>query len=146
MATKIRLKRGGRKGKPYYRIVVQDSRSRARGRDLDILGFYHPTARPEPMSEVDVHKSLDWLARGAQMTETARSILSRMGVLRYYHEGTRPEAAIATLKGQMLELKNSVIAAADVDEEAADLVTFETADLAVTDTLQEEAINPVAEE
>ena len=47
MATKIRLKRGGRKGKPYYRIVVQDSRMRTRGRDLDTLGFYHPTAQPE---------------------------------------------------------------------------------------------------
>ncbi len=105
MATKIRLKRGGRKGQPYYRIVVQDSRVRARGRELDVLGYYHPAARPEPVSEVDIHKSLDWLTKGAELSDTARNILRKTGVLKHYHEGTRPEASSAILKGDVVENK-----------------------------------------
>lgn len=105
MATKIRLKRGGRKGKPYYRIVVQDSRTRTRGRDLDTLGFYHPAARPEPISEVDIHKSLDWLAKGAEMSDTARNILSKIGVLKHHHDGTRPESPVVTITGGVVENK-----------------------------------------
>ncbi len=105
MATRIRLKRGGRKGKPYYRIVVQDSRVRSRGRELDIIGFYHPAAQPEPMSEVDVHKALGWLRNGAQMSDTARSVMSKLGVLKHYHEGTTPEETTATLKGGVVENK-----------------------------------------
>ena len=105
MTTKIRLKRGGRKGKPYYRIVVQDSRTRTRGRDLDTLGFYHPTAQPEPLSEVDIHKSLDWLSKGAQLSDTVRNIMSRTGVLKHYHDGTRPEEAVITIKGGVVEKK-----------------------------------------
>ena len=59
MATVIRLKRGGRKKKPYYRIVVQDSRNRTRGREVEILGVYHPAARPAPVSEVNAARALD---------------------------------------------------------------------------------------
>lgn len=105
MATRIRLKRGGRKGKPYYRIVVQDSRARNRGPELDIIGFYHPAARPEPLSEVNVHKALKWLRNGAQMSDTARSVLSKLGVLKHYHEGTTPEEAVAARKGDVVENK-----------------------------------------
>ena len=105
MATKIRLKRGGRKGKSYYRIVVQDSRVRRGGPELDIIGFYHPAARPEPVSEVNVHRALDWLKKGAQMSDTARSIMSKLGVLRYHYEGTMPEESTATLTGGVVENK-----------------------------------------
>jgi|LSQX01.2.fsa_nt_gb small subunit ribosomal protein S16 len=100
MATVIRMKRGGSKGQPYYRIVVQDSRNRTRGRELDILGYYHPTARPEPVSEINVHRALDWLGHGAQMSDTARSVMSKLGVLKHFHDGTRPEDAVATRKGE----------------------------------------------
>lgn len=105
MATKIRLKRGGRKAKPYYRIVVQDSRTRRNGPELDIIGFYHPAARPEPVSEVNVHRALDWLNKGAQMSDTARSIMSKLGVLRHYHEGTVPEEPTTSLTGGVVENK-----------------------------------------
>lgn len=105
MATKIRLKRGGRKGQAYYRIVVQDSRVRPRGRELDVLGYYHPAARPEPLSEVDMHKSLDWLSKGAEMSDTARDILSRTGVLKHYNDGTRPEEPSAVVRGGIVENK-----------------------------------------
>ena len=65
MATVIRMQRGGRTHKPYYRIVVMDSRSRTRGVEVDTLGIYHPCARPEPVAEVDIHKALEWLSKGA---------------------------------------------------------------------------------
>jgi len=128
MSTKIRLKRGGRKGQAYYRIVVQDSRVRPRGQELDVLGFYHPAARPEPVSEVDMQKSLDWLSKGAEMSDTARNILSKSGVLKHYHEGTRPEEVSAVIKGEMVENKGynpppppveKVVAAATEESESA---------------------------
>ena len=105
MATKIRLKRGGRKAKPYYRIVVQDSRARRGGPELDSIGFYHPAARPEPVSEVDVHRALDWLKKGAEMSDTARSIMSKLGVMRHYHEGTVPEESTTSLTGGVVANK-----------------------------------------
>ena len=105
MSTKIRLKRGGRKAKAYYRIVVQDSRARRGGPELDIIGFYHPAARPEPISEVNVHRALDWLKKGAEMSDTARSILSKLGVLQHHHDGTVPEETTATRTGGVIENK-----------------------------------------
>ncbi len=105
MATRIRLKRGGRKGKAYYRIVVQDARARRGGPELDIIGYYHPAARPEPISEVNVHRALDWLKKGAEMSDTARSVLSKLGVLQHHHNGTMPEETTATLKGGVVENK-----------------------------------------
>lgn len=105
MATAIRLRRGGRTHSPYYRIVVIDSRHRDRGPEIDSLGVYHPCARPEPISEVDVHKTLDWLNKGAQPSDTAKSVLRKLGVLKHHAEGTVPEAAVATLKGGVVEDK-----------------------------------------
>lgn len=95
MATVIRMRRGGRTHKPYYRIVVQDSRSRDRGPEIDSLGVYQPCARPEPIADVDVNKALDWLRKGAQMSDTARGVLSKLGVLKHFHDGTAPEAPVA---------------------------------------------------
>ena len=80
MATAIRLKRGGRTHSAYYRIVVMDSRTRDQGREVEILGFHHPAARPEPVSQVDAHKTLEWLRKGAQPSDTVRSLLRRIGL------------------------------------------------------------------
>lgn len=87
MATVIRLKRGGRKGAPYYRMVVIDSRSRAQGREVDLIGYYHPSARPEPVAEVDREKALQWLGRGARTTDTVRDLLSKKGILSDFAAG-----------------------------------------------------------
>ena len=99
MATSIRLRRGGRTHKPYYRIVVIDSRHRDRGPEIESLGVYHPCARPEPISEVDVHKTLEWLNKGAQPSETAKSLLRKLGVLKHYADGTKPEETVTVVKG-----------------------------------------------
>jgi len=81
MATVIRLKRGGRTHAPCYRVVVMDSRSRAQGREIDLLGYYHPCAKPAPVIEVDKAKALDWMAKGARTTDTVRSIFSTKGIV-----------------------------------------------------------------
>jgi len=105
MATVIRLKRGGRTHAPYYRIVVMDSRSRTRGQEVDTLGVYHPCARPKPISEVDALKALDWLGKGAQPSDTARSVLSKLGIMKHFSEGTRPEEATLALEGAEVEAR-----------------------------------------
>lgn len=91
MPTVIRMKRGGRTHAPYYRIVVMDSRKRTRGVEVDVLGVYQPLARPEPKIEIDRQKALEWLYKGAQPSDTARTILSKNGVMKAYAEGKKPE-------------------------------------------------------
>jgi len=90
--------RGGRKKKPYYRIVVQDSRCRTRGREIETLGVYHPTARPEPISEVNAVKALEWLRDGATPSDTVRAVFSKLGIMKHFHAGTSPEEAVALAK------------------------------------------------
>jgi small subunit ribosomal protein S16 len=99
------MKRGGRTHKPYYRIVVTDSRTRRGGQEVDTLGVYHPCARPEPVSEVDVKKALHWLRQGALPSDTAKSVLGKLGVMKHFADGTEPEEAIAVAKDAAPEAK-----------------------------------------
>jgi len=91
MAVVIRMKRGGRTHAPYYRMVVVDSRTRNRGREIEQIGIYHPAARPNPVAEVDGKKALAWLYKGAGCSDTVRTILSGKGVLKAYAQGVKPE-------------------------------------------------------
>lgn len=91
MATVIRMKRGGRVHAPYYRIVVMDSRTRTRGREIEQIGIYHPAARPKSLVEVDGRRALAWLYLGASCSDTVRNILSDKGVLKAYAQGVKPE-------------------------------------------------------
>jgi small subunit ribosomal protein S16 len=84
MAVKIRLQRGGRKKRPYYQIVVADSRAPRDGRFIDVVGNYNPTTNPATIN-LDIDKSVDWLQKGAQPTDTARNILSYKGALYKHH-------------------------------------------------------------
>jgi len=83
--VKIRLTRMGRRNRPFYRIVVVDSRKRRDGAYIDSLGFYDPVKDPAVMS-VDVEKAVEWILKGAQPTDTARSILSKFGVMKKVQE------------------------------------------------------------
>jgi len=79
MATRIRLRRVGRKKQPAYRIVVTDKQKARDGRFVETLGHYNP--RTEPVSlDVDVEKARAWLAQGATPSETVRSLLKKAGV------------------------------------------------------------------
>jgi len=85
VATKIRLMRLGRKKRPFYRIVVCDSRERRNGNFIEILGYYNPMPEVAEI-RVDEDKALNWLQKGAQPTDTVKNILSKNGVMKKYHE------------------------------------------------------------
>lgn len=83
MATKIRLMRMGRKKRPFYRIVVADSRARRDGAFIDIVGYYNPIAQPAEV-KIDEEKALKWLNVGALPTDTTRNLLSKAGIMKKY--------------------------------------------------------------
>jgi small subunit ribosomal protein S16 len=84
MATKIRLQRHGKKGSPFYYIVVADARAPRDGRFIERLGSYNPNTNPATI-DINFDKTLDWVNNGAQPTDTCRAILSYKGVLYKKH-------------------------------------------------------------
>lgn len=84
MSVKIRLQRHGKKGKPFFHIVVADSRARRDGKFIEKLGTYNPITNPATI-ELDVDGAVKWLNNGAQPTDTARAILSYKGALYKKH-------------------------------------------------------------
>ena len=78
--VKIRLTRMGAKKKPFYRIVVADSRSPRDGRFIEIVGNYDPLQKPAVVN-VDEEKVINWVLKGAQPTDTVRSLLSQKGIM-----------------------------------------------------------------
>jgi small subunit ribosomal protein S16 len=80
MAVRIRLKRMGAKKKPFYRLVVADSRAARDGRLIDTLGYYDPLEEPVKIV-VDEEKAIDWLLKGAQPSDTAKYLLSEVGIM-----------------------------------------------------------------
>lgn len=85
MAVKIRLRRMGAKKRPFYRIVVADSRYPRDGRFIEEIGFYNPIETPAVV-KVDKDLAMKWLKEGATPTDTVRDILSKEGILKELHE------------------------------------------------------------
>ncbi|MEM0991828.1 MAG: 30S ribosomal protein S16 [Bacteroidota bacterium] len=84
MPVKIRLQRKGRKKRPFYHIVIADSRAPRDGRFIEKIGTYNPMTKPATI-DLDRDRAYDWLMKGAQPTETARAILRFKGVLYRKH-------------------------------------------------------------
>jgi small subunit ribosomal protein S16 len=84
MPVKIRLARHGRKQHAYYHIVVANSRAPRDGRFIERIGSYNPNTNPATI-DLDFDKAISWLYKGAQPTDTTRSILSHQGVLMKKH-------------------------------------------------------------
>ena len=85
MSLKIRLARGGAKKRPYYRIVIADSRSPRDGKFIEIVGQYAPRQGDNAVN-VKTDRVNYWLDNGAQPSDTVRSILRKAGVLKARHE------------------------------------------------------------
>ncbi|WP_195555708.1 30S ribosomal protein S16 [Weissella cibaria] len=85
MAVKIRLKRMGSKKRPFYRVVVADSRSPRDGRFIETVGTYNPLVEP---AEVKLNEELvlSWLNNGAQPSDTVKNLLSNVGIMKKFHE------------------------------------------------------------
>ena len=84
MSVRIRLQRHGKKGKPFYWIVAADQRSKRDGKYLEKLGTYDPNFNP-PIVDLNIDASVNWIQLGAQPSDTAKSIMSKEGVLLKNH-------------------------------------------------------------
>ena len=85
MAVKIRLRRMGGKKDSFFRIVVADSRSPRDGRFIESIGYYDPTTEPATV-KMDEEKALEWIAKGAQVTDTVKALLQKQGTLKKIEE------------------------------------------------------------
>ena len=114
MSVKIRLQRHGKKGKPFFHIVVADARARRDGRFIEKLGTYNPITNPATI-ELDVDSAVKWLNNGAQPTDTARAILSYKGALYKKHlqggvaKGAFDEAEAEKRFNAWLEAKEAAV-------------------------------------
>ncbi len=86
--VKIRLRRMGARQRPFYRLVVADSRSPRDGRFIEHLGYYDPLTEPVKV-KIDVEKTMHWLRQGAQPSDSARSLLKREGILERLSEAKK---------------------------------------------------------
>lgn len=78
--VKIRLSRGGAKGRPFYHIVVADERYSRDGRSIERLGFYNPIATGKDVKlQLDTGKAAEWIKKGAQPTEKVRQLIKQAG-------------------------------------------------------------------
>jgi small subunit ribosomal protein S16 len=84
MPAKIRLQRRGKKGQPFYHIIIADGRAPRDGRFIENIGTYNPLTKPAEIN-IDLNKAIEWLQNGAQPTDTVRAILSYTGVLYKNH-------------------------------------------------------------
>jgi small subunit ribosomal protein S16 len=130
MPVKIRLQRHGKKGKPFYWIVAADARAKRDGRYLEKLGTYNPNSNP---ATVDIHidHAVSWLEKGAQPTDTARTLLSYKGVMLKHHlnggvrkgaltqeEADKKLAAWLEEKDAKIQAKKDGLTQADADTKA----------------------------
>jgi small subunit ribosomal protein S16 len=78
--VKIRLSRGGAKGRPFYHIIVADERKARDGRNIERVGFFNPVAAGKATRlQLDVERVNSWIAKGAQPSEKVRTLLKEAG-------------------------------------------------------------------
>ncbi len=124
MSTKIRLQRFGKKGYAFYHVVVADSRKKRDGRFIEKLGTYNPNTHPATI-DIDFDASLKWVSNGAEMSDTARAILSYKGVLLKNHllrgvaKGALTEAEVEKKFEKWLKEKETKIAKKSDDHQTA---------------------------
>ncbi|MXX19334.1 MAG: 30S ribosomal protein S16 [Dehalococcoidia bacterium] len=109
---RIRLRRVGKRGQAYYRVVVADQRFPRDGRFLESLGAYDPHATP-PKSDLNADRARHWLSKGAQPSEAAEKILRRAGILNGAAVADAPAAAEA-------EAETDAAAPAEAEAEASE--------------------------
>jgi small subunit ribosomal protein S16 len=85
----------GKKKSPFYRVVVADIKSPRDGRFIENIGTYDPRENPAQIN-IDEAKALEWLGKGATPSDTVRSLLSKIGVMKKFDEGTPADAPEAS--------------------------------------------------
>ncbi|MFA6199720.1 MAG: 30S ribosomal protein S16 [Bacteroidales bacterium] len=116
MAVKIRLQRYGKKGQPFYHIVIADARAARDGKFIEKIGTYNPITVPATI-EINIESACKWLKDGAQPTDTARAILSYKGVMikRHLQIGVEKgaitqEVADTKFNAWLIEKENKILA------------------------------------
>ncbi len=129
MALKIRLSRGGAKKRPYYRIVIADSRSPRDGRFIDKIGAYNPMlAKDNPDRVVlDLERARHWLGRGATPSDRVARFLGQAEVIPMPAQRNNPQKALPKAKAQERLKAAEEAAAAPPPEPAAEAPTEEAA-------------------
>jgi small subunit ribosomal protein S16 len=80
--VKIRLSRGGAKGRPFYHVVVTDQRSKRDGRNIENIGYYNPVASgKDKRLELNVERVKEWVSKGAQLTDKVAALVKEAGKL-----------------------------------------------------------------
>lgn len=139
--VKIRLRRIGTKGRPFYRMVVAPSAAGRNGRFVETIGTYDPTVKPSRV-QINEDRAMHWLLSGAQPTETAAYLLNKMGVLPRYLE-QRPEKK---KDFKFLDKTTAAMSKASVvDVPAAKAPKAEAAPAPAPEPVEEVAAEPVAE-
>ena len=148
MAVKIRLARHGKKGYAFYHIVAADSRAPRDGKFIEKLGTYNPNTNPATI-DLKFDRTLDWVMKGAQPTDTCRAILSYKGVMYKKHllggvaKGAFSEADAEAKFNKWLGEKEGKIAA-KVNKLATDAKNAEKAALAAETKVKEERAAAIA--
>jgi small subunit ribosomal protein S16 len=119
MTTRIRLRRMGSKGRPFYRVVVADQRSPRDGRFIENIGKYHPLNDPSVI-EIDEARALYWLRVGAQPSDQVRNLMTKVGIWETF-VAERPAAGktVKAPKDRPAKEKVSKKAQAKAEEAAA---------------------------
>lgn len=133
--VKIRLRRMGAKKKPFYRIVVADSRTSRDGRFIEIIGYYDPTVEP-PTIKLEKERAQYWLDNGAQPSDTARGLLKLQGLL----GGPTQKPVEAKKKGKAAKAE-----AAKAEEPKAEAAQAEQAPAEESAPVEAPAEEPAAE-
>ena len=125
MSLKIRLARGGSKHRPFYNVVVADSRFARDGRFIEKIGSYNPLLgkTDEKRIQIDLEKAKAWLAKGAQPTDRVARFLGNAGLVKWEH-GNNPQRAVPGEKAterakERAERAEARRAAAEAPAEAA---------------------------
>lgn len=94
MSVRIRLRRMGKKKSPFYRVVVADIRSPRDGRFIENIGTYDPRKDPAEIN-IEEEKALYWLSKGATPSDTVRSLLSKIGVMKRFDAGSEASPPVS---------------------------------------------------
>lgn len=116
--VKIRLRRMGTKKRPFFRVVVADSRSPRDGRFIENIGKYHPMNDPSVI-EIDEERAMHWLGQGAQPSDPVRVLLEKVGIWEKFHPGETRRVREPKPPKQRAEEEPLPVQEAPVQEEEA---------------------------
>ena len=159
MPVKIRLQRHGKKGKPFYWVVAADARAKRDGRYLEKLGTYNPNTNPATV-DINEDNAVSWLEKGAQPTDTARTLMSYKGIMLRHHlnggvrkgaltqeEADKKLAAWLEEKDAKIQAKKEGLTKEEADAKAKRLATEKAvSDKRLSDAAAAETEATIAEE